>query len=63
MKKLYVVLLLFVLVLPLYAELKLKKAHPDEPAEYTYNQRFNVNNALGHLEQMKAADLLGLLIA
>ena len=55
MRKLYVILLLSVLVLPIYAELILKGHHPDEPSEYTYNQRFNFNNALGSLEQMKAA--------
>jgi len=36
-----------------HAELNLKAVHPDEPSEYTYNQRFSSQNAL---ENMAAID-------
>jgi hypothetical protein len=41
--------LLFSLPQAVGAELKLKPVHPDEPVEYTLNQRFSLANALSRL--------------
>ncbi|MDD4356637.1 MAG: hypothetical protein PHN98_05235 [Smithellaceae bacterium] len=38
-----------------YAELNLKPVNPDEPAEYTYNQRFSSEHALERLAAIDSA--------
>lgn len=43
------------MVISAHAELDLKPVHPDEPAEYTFNQRFSVENALRTVDFMSSA--------
>ena len=51
-----IVLLCFVFVsLPAHAELNLKPVHPDEDADYTFNQRFSVQDSLSTLNQINSA--------
>jgi len=47
--------LIMAVTFPVHAELDLKPVHPDENAEYTYNQRFSTENALQRLKQIESA--------
>jgi hypothetical protein len=38
-----------------YGELKLRPIHPDEPVEYTYEQRFSLDIALSSLRKIEAS--------
>lgn len=38
-----------------YGELKLQPIHPDEPVEYTYEQRFSLDIALSSLRKIEAS--------
>jgi hypothetical protein len=38
-----------------YGDLNLKPVHPDEPAEYTYNERFSTGRSLESLNAIQAA--------
>jgi len=40
------------MTLSVYGQLRLKERHPDEPASYTFNQRFSAQNALEKLKQI-----------
>jgi hypothetical protein len=40
---------------PAYGDLNLKPVHPDESAEYTYNERFSSKHALESLASIKSA--------
>jgi len=40
---------------PAYGDLNLKPVHPDESAEYTYNERFSSKHALDGLARIKSA--------
>ena len=48
-------LFFFIFILSAYAEIKLEPVHPDEPIEYTFNERFSIKNALESLEMTKSA--------
>ena len=41
--------------IPASAELNLKRLHPDEPADYTFAQRFSFESSLSSLTRMKSA--------
>lgn len=53
-RKLICLLLLISLLVPLsiYGQLRLKDRHPDEPATYTFNERFSVKRAIENLKYM-----------
>ena len=38
-----------------YGDLILKPIHPDEPADYTYNERFSTRSSLNSLDTIKSA--------
>jgi len=38
-----------------YGELKLRPIHPDEPVEYTYEQRFSIDMALSSLQKIQGS--------
>ena len=40
---------------PAYGELDLKPVNPDEPADYTYNERFSTRSSLNSLDTIKSA--------
>jgi len=52
-------LLIGVIILPMWftgtahAETKLQPVHPDEPAQYTYHQRFSLDGALSGLQRIR----------
>jgi hypothetical protein len=47
--------LLIALAVPAYGETGLKPVHPDESADYTFNERLSVNNSLESLAAVKSA--------
>lgn len=44
-----------IIIMPASAEINLKAVSPDEPVDYTYNERFSTKNALNRLGQIRSA--------
>jgi hypothetical protein len=52
-KSICLLLLISLLVsISIYGQLRLKDRHPDEPASYTFNERFSAKRAIAHLKQI-----------
>ena len=50
-----IICLILAISLSAHGELILKPIHPDEPADYTYNERFSTRSSLKSLDSIKSA--------
>lgn len=55
MLRAFVVYSLVALAVPAYGEVGLRPVHPDESADYTFNERFSAENSLENLAAVKSA--------
>lgn len=55
MLRIFIGCLLVAITTPAYGEVVLKPVHPDEPVDYTFNERFSTKNSLENLDAVKSA--------